>query len=88
MIKKKRPETEITIQTNGRMLHDEKIAKEKNYVVAINSVYDGTKEIDIPGDIAAFAFDYGAWIAYQADREVITKTIVGWVQKMACFKLN
>lgn len=55
----------------------EKIAKEKNYIVAINSVYDGTKEIDIPGDIAAFAFDYGAWIAYQADREVITKTIVG-----------
>ena len=55
----------------------EKKASEKNFVVAINSVYDKEENIDISEYMAAFAHDYGAWIAYEADREAVLRIIAG-----------
>ena len=53
----------------------EKTAKEKNYVVSIDTVFDGNDPADLPGNIAAFAHDYALWIAYQADHEVLQRAI-------------
>ena len=53
----------------------EKSAKEKNYVVCIDTVFDGNDPADLPGNIAAFAHDYALWIAYQADHEVLQRAI-------------
>lgn len=55
----------------------ERVAKEKNYVVAINSVYNGNEEVDLSASIAAFSYDYAAWIAYQADHESLMRAIAG-----------
>eukprot|EP00957_Ditylum_brightwellii_P154451 11753977-Ditylum_brightwellii.AAC.1 len=55
----------------------EMVAKEKNYVVAINSVADDENEVDIPADIASFAHDYAAWVAYQADHEALMRIVAG-----------
>lgn len=53
----------------------EKTAKEKNYVVSIDTVFDGNDPADLPCNIAAFAHDYALWIAYQADHEVLQRAI-------------
>jgi len=53
----------------------EKTAKEKNYVTSIDAVFDGNDAADLPGNIAAFAHDYALWIAYQADHEVLQRTV-------------
>lgn len=56
----------------------ENIAKEKNYVVQINSVFnDGTDDIDITSHITSFAFEYAAWIAYLADQEALQLVVNG-----------
>ena len=55
----------------------EKTAKEKNYVVTIDTVFDGNEPANLPDHIAAFAHDYAAWIAYQADHEIMLRVISG-----------
>jgi len=55
----------------------EKLANDRNYVVALNSVTSDAKEIDICGHIAAFAYDYAYWIAYQVDYEALLGDIAG-----------
>lgn len=55
----------------------ERVAKEKNFVVLINSISNGSDFVDIPEHIAAFAHDYAAWIAYQADHEALMRLIAG-----------
>jgi hypothetical protein len=55
----------------------EEMAKEKTYVVPINCVMDGGKEINIVDHIASFAHDYASWIAYQADKETLHLVIQG-----------
>jgi len=53
----------------------EMTAKEKNYVVSIDTVFDGNDAANLPGNIAAFAHDYALWIAYQADHEVLHRAV-------------
>ena len=53
----------------------ETTAKEKNYVVSIDTVFDGNNAANLPGNIAAFAHDYALWIAYQADHEVLQRAV-------------
>lgn len=55
----------------------ERVAKEKNFVISINSISNGSDVVDIPQHIAAFAHDYAAWIAYQADHEALVRLIAG-----------
>lgn len=55
----------------------EKIAKKKNYVVQLNCVSDGNKEIDVASHIASFAHDYAAWISFRADHEALQLVVVG-----------
>ena len=55
----------------------EKNAQEKSYVVEINSVSDGGRNTNLPISLSAFAHDFAAWIAYQADQEGILQVIVG-----------
>ena len=55
----------------------ERASREKNYTIGLNSVRDGSREEDLPDDIAAFSHDYAAWIAYQADHEAIMRVIAG-----------
>ncbi|KAL7553967.1 hypothetical protein ACHAWF_017325 [Thalassiosira exigua] len=35
------------------------------------------EEVDVPSEIVAFAHDYAAWVAYQADHESLLRLIVG-----------
>ncbi|KAL7466788.1 hypothetical protein ACHAXS_007068 [Conticribra weissflogii] len=35
------------------------------------------EEVDVPAEIAAFAHDYAAWVAYQADHESLLRLIAG-----------
>ena len=53
----------------------ETTAKEKNYIVSIDTVFDGNDAANLPGNIAAFAHDYALWIAYQADHEVLHRAV-------------
>eukprot|EP00563_Minutocellus_polymorphus_P009349 CAMPEP_0181021976 /NCGR_PEP_ID=MMETSP1070-20121207/1271_1 /TAXON_ID=265543 /ORGANISM="Minutocellus polymorphus, Strain NH13" /LENGTH=895 /DNA_ID=CAMNT_0023098893 /DNA_START=490 /DNA_END=3178 /DNA_ORIENTATION=+ len=53
----------------------EKTAKEKNYVVSIDTVFDGNDAANLPDNIAAFSHDYALWIAYQADHEVLQRAV-------------
>ena len=55
----------------------EKIAKEKNYVVQLNCVTDGSKEVDVASHISSFSHDYAAWISYKADHEALQLVVVG-----------
>lgn len=63
------------------IIHDgvlyEKIAKEKNYVVQLNSVFDGAAEINVINHIASFAHDYSNWIAFCADHEALELVVGG-----------
>jgi len=55
----------------------EQITKEKGYVVPINCVTDGKEDIDVPGNVASFAHDYAAWIAFEADRDALKLVVIG-----------
>ena len=55
----------------------EKLANEKKYVVSISSITTGAEGINLPAHIAAFAHDYAAWIAYQADHEALMRVVAG-----------
>lgn len=65
----------------NRIINDEilyeKNAKEKNYVGAIKCIFDGSNGVDIPGNIASFAYNYAAWIAYEVDNEIIRIVVEG-----------
>jgi len=70
----RRPELNRII--NNGILY-EKNAKEKNYVGVINCVFDGSNRIDLPGNLASFAYNYAEWIAYEADNETIRMVVEG-----------
>ena len=55
----------------------EEKSKEKKYVVPINFAVNDRFGLDIPANIAAFAQDYAAWIAFEADREALKHVIIG-----------
>lgn len=78
----RRPKINIIIEDG--VLY-EKIAKEKNYVVQLNSILNGTTEIDVTRHIASFAHDYAAWVAYQADHEALQLVVTGKNPEEAIF---
>ena len=55
----------------------ENMSKEKNYVVPINCIVDGTGDVDVPACIASFAHDYAGWIAYRADQASLKLSVTG-----------
>lgn len=55
----------------------EKVAKDKNYVVNLNCVLDGSSEVNMTSHIASFSHDYAAWIAFQADHEALQLVVIG-----------
>ena len=78
----RRPKLNIII---GDGVLYERLAKEKNYVVQLNSILDGTTEIDVTSHIASFAHDYAAWIAFQADHEALQLVVTGKNPEEAIF---
>ena len=70
----RRPKMDLIIEDG---LLYENISKEKNYVVQLNAILDGTTEINIVSHIASFVYDYAAWIAYEADHKVLQLVVTG-----------
>jgi hypothetical protein len=70
----RKPKLDVIIQDG--VLY-EQIAKEKNYVVQLNSITTGSTEVDVTSHIASFSHDYAAWIAFQADHEALQLVVAG-----------
>lgn len=69
------PKPELDKIAQNCILYELK-AKEKNYAPSLNSMEE-KDGINIADYMAAFAYDYSAWIAYEADRGSILKVING-----------